>query len=686
MAQRLVLPTFYVPVHSVASEQVAAFLSRAQTTSKIFIYPFHTDFEVLETYYQQNFRVVVYPFTFESVVRELQADTDAHRDVAVLLTSSGNYVFGSLQRILFDRLKLSFPCLVDVFGVGHCLYGCTSCSHHEHRVPLYFTRFYNDMLPYKAQDLAALFAVAGRPVVVVAPSFGARQIISSDALVSSLIALQSRRRDLKFILKLHPACFLSPSHPLHGLSPTEQDNVDRLREAFDTVPGTLTNILPLLELASAIVADLESSISFECMYFERKAIYAYLHPEDSLARYDANYLSLLTVFRGPDTLEPLFEGDVSSRAHDGRAFFKEVYGVVDGEEVEKTAAIRWAKRSAPMPPLPISYIDVLETLQAASDETGGTFSPWPFLVLGQPLPAGVREYHVFVTLHETQLVQSGIPLELWPRLHDKLVEQTFDAGAAFCFDEDGALVAAVEEGLRVGADVWLIDHAWTTAPAIAASQLRSYEGLLQRVCSLLNIDAEDQDTDDVIEQVLARMPEVAQSYFVKQRVPGSEEAHIERVWFLEDEVGSAISTCETISAAHTTEPTATHTSEPITATTPEPTETLTLSDTPIQPTSETTATTHTAAAPTAAVSPFVCLTLGGMAFSVLWLLRPLDHGEAVTRRAIDNTASAEAWRTLAAAAAAAPVPAAAAAAVSTPAPAAAPYPAASAGSSPPSAP
>ena len=38
------------------------------------------------------------------------------------------------------------------------------------------------------------------------------------------------------------------------------------------------------------------------------------------------------------------------------------------------------------------------------------------------------EYSAFVSLHETQLKNSGIPSELWPSLHKKLVGEIYDAG------------------------------------------------------------------------------------------------------------------------------------------------------------------------------------------------------------------------------------------------------------------
>lgn len=41
---------------------------------------------------------------------------------------------------------------------------------------------------------------------------------------------------------------------------------------MDTVPVTLTNILPFMDIATCVVADLESSIPFEAMYFDTKTV------------------------------------------------------------------------------------------------------------------------------------------------------------------------------------------------------------------------------------------------------------------------------------------------------------------------------------------------------------------------------------------------------------------------------
>jgi hypothetical protein len=173
----------YVPVHSMPTEQVrcgaselalilcgawgkcfravnrmqvACFL--ASMPSKIFIYPFHTNSDLIADYYRAEFSSQIYSCTYGNLWDELSADQAAGRKAVVFLTSSANYVsrpagpralysardvahapvlvcvsdvtllligqvFGRLQRVFFERLKTAFPnTLVDVYGVGHCLY------------------------------------------------------------------------------------------------------------------------------------------------------------------------------------------------------------------------------------------------------------------------------------------------------------------------------------------------------------------------------------------------------------------------------------------------------------------------------------------------------------------------------------------------------------------------------------
>jgi len=67
--------------------------------------------------------------------------------VVFLLTASMNVdygTFGLTQKKILDAVKEALPERVRAVNViGHCMYGCASCSGVEHKVPLYFTRYFN---------------------------------------------------------------------------------------------------------------------------------------------------------------------------------------------------------------------------------------------------------------------------------------------------------------------------------------------------------------------------------------------------------------------------------------------------------------------------------------------------------------------------------------------------------------
>ena len=67
--------------------------------------------------------------------------------VVFLLTASMNPdygTFGLAQKKILEAIKDALPERVRAVNViGHCMYGCASCSGVEHKVPLYFTRYFN---------------------------------------------------------------------------------------------------------------------------------------------------------------------------------------------------------------------------------------------------------------------------------------------------------------------------------------------------------------------------------------------------------------------------------------------------------------------------------------------------------------------------------------------------------------
>jgi len=137
-----------------------------------FIYEWNTEKEKMIAEFsskEQWPNASVFPFHEDELCRQLLLDEQAGRQVVVVLTASTNYPFARSQIRFFSALQLplayflgralgswpahlcsraevlqtQFPStVVDVFPLGHCMYGCDSCSVHEHQVPLFFTRYF----------------------------------------------------------------------------------------------------------------------------------------------------------------------------------------------------------------------------------------------------------------------------------------------------------------------------------------------------------------------------------------------------------------------------------------------------------------------------------------------------------------------------------------------------------------
>ncbi|EFO20459.2 hypothetical protein LOAG_08031 [Loa loa] len=113
---------------------------------------------------------------------------------------------------------------------------------------------------------------------------------------------------------------------------------------------------------------------------------------------------------------------------------------------------------------------------------------------------GDNKYEGFESRHQQQLLAAGVPKHFWRRLHEKLVNEIFDAGDFFQIleeiSEDGKhhyTVIALQQ-LRVDDPncIFLIDHAWTFRPQIVRKQLHEIPGLLDRICNVFNIEEQER--------------------------------------------------------------------------------------------------------------------------------------------------------------------------------------------------
>lgn len=157
----------------------------------------------------------------------------------------------------------------------------------------------------------------------------------------------------------------------------------------------------------------------------------------------------------------------------------QVYGTVDGHEVDKTAAARWATRPPPPaatgPTTQDAIVEVRALRTLTADAAGGG------VVLGRRVVAvaahGGRPARA--ACHPAVPGTCGVArvtrralwrrtrgswprstrrcgpaacthTQLWPRVFAKVTNEVFDAGSVFSFDEDGSLVVSAEEVGRGG--------------------------------------------------------------------------------------------------------------------------------------------------------------------------------------------------------------------------------------------
>jgi tubulin--tyrosine ligase-like protein 12 len=159
-------------------------------------------------------------------------------------------------------------------------------------------------------------------------------------------------------------------------------------------------------------------------------------------------------------------------------------------------------------------------------------------------------YDAFLTQCGPQLKAAGVPESVWHAVFTKLRHQEMDAGLYFGFaplddeDEDGALVLATARDVRAptagGIDfgVWLVDHAWTFRASEAATQLKGHEALRRRVATMF-FGPRDGSTSSV-EDILGLLWKRARHYRIMSSGASSTSSRDEDVWYVADEVGTAI--------------------------------------------------------------------------------------------------------------------------------------------------
>ncbi|KAG0337007.1 hypothetical protein BG000_005911 [Podila horticola] len=229
--------------------------------------------------------------------------------VVFLLTASMNPdygTFGLTQKKILDAIKDALPERVRAVNIiGHCMYGCASCSGVEHKVPLYFTRYFNR----------------------------STSIIVQKPLIQLFHRLEQTGK-WKFVWKMHPTSLHLDGYDLSDTSGAEQreyENVKFILEYFTVTQEEHACLLPFMEAFEIIITDLHSSVPFIATYFTPKIILSYFNDADyGTPERHQEFMDQLNTFVEPEELEALLnhlptpKGDPS--------FFHSQYGHVDGEE------------------------------------------------------------------------------------------------------------------------------------------------------------------------------------------------------------------------------------------------------------------------------------------------------------------------------------------------------------------
>lgn len=163
---------------------------------------------------------------------------------------------------------------------------------------------------------------------------------------------------------------------------------------------------------------------------------------------------------------------------------------------------------------------------------------------------GIDLYSTFVEIHKPQLESSSVPQLFWKALFEKLEKEVFDGGLVFQLArieyENGTrhitepvwkLIIIAEDGISTQNpnNIYLVDHAWLYDTKSARQNLTEEPGLLDRMCSLMDIDTNAKQ-QEIIECVMNEMWRYNQSFSlnsqdIEKRMP---------MWYIMDEVGSAI--------------------------------------------------------------------------------------------------------------------------------------------------
>ena len=158
------------------------------------------------------------------------------------------------------------------------------------------------------------------------------------------------------------------------------------------------------------------------------------------------------------------------------------------------------------------------------------------------------DYTSFVELCGPQLYGSRVPESLWPRVHQKVTQQTFDVHECFQLaaieDENSSVecwgyATVATRAVPAKSDVWLIDHMWTFRARSAERELMGNKALQHRILYGPGGAPPSSPSGEEKVEVAAIMNKVwrkAESY----RIATEHQLDEESCWYLLDEVGTGV--------------------------------------------------------------------------------------------------------------------------------------------------
>jgi len=342
---------FVVPYHTGYAhiELIKSFSSYGKV--KLFVYQWNPSKSSIQNYFSQSKQIQVLEFSFENLFNAILYEQNQSNRIVVLLSSSINYSFGQTQLKFFQLIQQYFPSIVDVYSTGHCLYGCQSCNHsNSFRLAIQFTNYIRTRhLPSNSFEIFS--------PIIFCPSFSSEQFpfsfLSNREIIEGILSFS-----FAYLIKLHPLTHQNKTqaNPLFNFSEIERNNLDRLFRSDRLVDEKQTNTLKLIEHAQVIVCDFDSSIPFECLYFDdHKYLFVYETIQQSIQQDDRR--QFFHIFRNQNDLNQLFElffrNQLPSKTKLSQLFFLEKYNQPDGNEIEYLSQIRQWNR--PLPNLSSNY-------------------------------------------------------------------------------------------------------------------------------------------------------------------------------------------------------------------------------------------------------------------------------------------------------------------------------------------